>query len=115
MIARSALPFPFRNMLNRVGLATLRQRIGFSRGLRPTRRLRIVAALGQWSKISIFEWHSEILLRSQPERFRRFCSDCGRDTPHQGSDEFGAGWYAQICRCRHCGKQGMRVWPLAWW
>jgi hypothetical protein len=54
-------------------------------------------------------------LHDRPERFRRFCRDCGEDTPHEGFDEFGAGWYAQICRCRYCGEQGMKVWPLAWW
>ena len=54
-------------------------------------------------------------VHDRPERFRRFCRDCGEDIPHDGFDEFGAGWYAQICRCRYCGEQGMKVWPLAWW
>jgi hypothetical protein len=30
-----------------------------------------------------------------------------------GFDEFGVGWYAQIYHCRYCGRQGMRIWPLA--
>jgi hypothetical protein len=54
-------------------------------------------------------------LRDRPERFRRFCRDCGEDTPHDGFDEFGVGWYAQICRCRYCRGEGTRVWPLACW
>ena len=57
----------------------------------------------------------EILSRDQPERFPHFCQFCGGDTPHEGFDELGPGWYAQICRCRYCGGQGMRVWPLVWW
>jgi len=26
-----------------------------------------------------------------------------------------ADWYAQICRCRYCGEQTIRVWLLGWW
>ena len=115
MIARSALPFTLRNILDRAGLASTQQRIGLARRVRLNRWQRIIAALGDWSAVSNLAWRSEILLRERPERFRRFCRDCGADTPHEGFDEFGAGWYAQICRCRYCGKQGMRVWPLAWW
>jgi len=115
MIARSTLPFPFRNILNRLGLATMQQHIGVTRGLRPTRWLRIVAALGDRLAVSTLAWRSDIMLQDRPERFHRFCRHCGEDTPHEGFDEFGAGWYAQLCRCRYCGDQGMRVWPLAWW
>ena len=115
MIARSTLPFPFRNILKWVGLFNLQQDIGVTRGLRPIRWLRIVAELRDRLAVSTLEWHSDILLHNRPERFQRFCRDCGEDTPHEGFDEFGAGWYAQICRCRYCGDQGMRVWPLAWW
>jgi hypothetical protein len=115
MIARSALPFTLRNLLDRVGLASTQQRIGPTRGIRFSRWQRIIAGLGDWSAVSNLAWRSETLLRDRPERFRRFCRDCGEDTLHEGFDEFGAGWYAQIWCCRCCGEQGMRVWPLAWW
>ena len=115
MIARSALPFPFRNIFNRVGLFTMQQDIGVARRPRPTRWMRVVAALGDRLEVSTLAWRSDIMLHDRPERFHRFCRDCGKDTPHEGFDEFGAGWYAQLFRCRYCGDQGMRVWPLAWW
>ena len=115
MIARSALPFTLRNILNRAGLASTQQRIGLARRVRLNRWQRIIAALGDWSAVSNLAWRSEILLHDRPERFHCFCRDCREVTPHEGFDEFGAGWYVQICRCRCCGEQGMKVWPLAWW
>lgn len=115
MIARSALPFTLRSILDRVGLAPTQQRGVRASWMRLNRWQRMFAALGDWSAASHPAWRSEILLRDRPERFRRFCRDCGDDTPHEGFDEFGAGWYAQICLCRRCGRQGMRVWPLGWW
>jgi len=56
---------------------------------------------------------SAVHLRDRPERFRRFCPDCREDTAHEGFDELGVGWYAQISHCQRCGRQGMRVWSLA--
>lgn len=115
MIARSALPFTLRNILDRVYLASTQQRIDLTRAVLLSRWQRVIAALGDWSAATNLAWRREILLRDRPERFLRFCRDCGEDTPHDGFDEFGAGWYAQISRCRCCGEQGMKVWPLAWW
>jgi hypothetical protein len=115
MIARSALPSSLRTILYRVGLASIQQRIDFTRAIRPSPWQRVIAALVDWSAILNLAWRREIQLQDRPERFHRLCRDCGEETPHDGFDEFGAGWYAQICRCRYCGKQGMKVWPLAWW
>ena len=115
MIARSALPFTFRSILGRVGFVSTQQHIGPAARIPRNGWQRMFAALGAWSSVSDLARRSEILVCDRPEQFRGFCRDCGEDTPHEGSDEFGAGWYAQICRCRYCGKQNMRVWPLAWW
>ena len=117
MIARATLPFTLRHILDRVGLASMLQRSG------PVGRVRLnlnrlqglFAALADWSSGSDLVRRSSAVSVDGPERFRRLCRDCGEDTPHEGFDEFGAGWYAQICRCRRCGRQGMKVWPLAWW
>jgi hypothetical protein len=95
MIARSVPPLTLRGILDRVGLAP---------------RQRIFSALGDWA--SNFARRSEMLMRDGPERFYRFCHDCHDDTPHDGYDELGIGWYAQVSRCRHCGRQGTRVWSL---
>ena len=108
MIARSALPFTLRNVLDRVGLARATQRGGRGR-----RWQRMIAALEDWWTTSYLAWRSEILSGVQSERFHRFCRDCGEDTPHEGFDEVGVGWYAQIYRRQYCGGQGMRIWPLA--
>ena len=88
---------------------TLSNRSGFSRWQ------RVLAALGEWSAVRLLASHSEPLWRERPERLRRFCRDCGEDTAHELLDEFGVGWYAQTFCCRQCGRQGMRVWPLACW
>ena len=113
MIARSAPPFTLRSTLGRGGVASRSGRRGRGIGLNFWQRL--FAALGDWSSVSALAWRSEILLCDRPERFRGFCADCEGDTPHEGFDELGPGWYAQISRCRHCGRQRMRVWPLGCW
>jgi hypothetical protein len=115
MIARSALPFTLLNILDRVGLTSPHRRTGPMGGTRLSRWRAIFAALGDRSALSKLGWHNEILLRDQPARFLRFCRDCGQDTPQESFDEFGAGWYARICRCRYCRRQRVRVWPLAGW
>ena len=115
MIARATLPFTLRHFLDRVGLASTRHRSGPVGGVRLNRLQGLFAALGDWSSGSDLAPRSATLSSDRPERFRRFCRDCGEDTAHEGFDEFGAGWYAQICLCRRCGRQGMKVWPLAWW
>jgi hypothetical protein len=113
MIARAALPFTLRQILDRVGLALIQRRSGLIGGIH--RLHSLFATLGDCPSGSDLARRSATLSGDRPERFRRFCRDCGEDTAHEGFDEFGAGWYAQICRCRRCGRQGMRVWPLAWW
>src|SRR5258707_10909983 len=47
-----------------------------------------------------------------PERTERFCDRCGADAPHDTSDDTGYGWYAQMWRCRDCGRETVRVWPV---
>ncbi len=115
MIARSVLPLTLRSLLDRGGLAATLRRIGRDGGIRFSHWKRRFAALGDWSSVADHAGRSEILLRDPPERFRRFCRDCGEDTAHEGFDELGPGWYAQICRCRLCGRQDMKVWALSRW
>jgi hypothetical protein len=115
MIARAALPFNIRHILDRAGLSSLGRRSGPASRLHLNRFQGLFAALGDWCSGSDLARRGATLSSDRPERFHRFCRDCGEDTAHEGYDEFGAGWYAQICRCRRCGRQGMKVWPLAWW
>lgn len=112
MFARSAPSFTLRSILDRVGFFSIQQ-LRY-REIHLDLWQRIFAAIGAWSSVSALAWRSEILLRERPERFRHFCLECRANTPHEGFDELGAGWYAQISRCECCGRQGMRVWPLAW-
>ena len=116
MIARPAPSFTLSNMLDRFGLASLQGHVS-GRHHRPllNRWQRMFAALGEWSSVSLLASHGEPLLRDRPERLRRFCRDCDEDTAHELFDEFGVGWYAQTSCCRQCGRQGMKVWPLACW
>jgi hypothetical protein len=111
MITRSVPLFTFRAILDQVRLSAKR-RAGNSGRIFLNRCQRVFAAFGDWASVSSFAPHNEILLHDQPERFDRFCHDCGDDTSHDGYDELGIGWYAQISRCRSCGRQGMRVWSL---
>jgi hypothetical protein len=115
MIARSVLPLTLRSLLDRGGFAAMLGRIGREGGIRLSHWKRRFAGLADWSSVSDRAGRSEILLRDRTERFRRFCPDCGEDTAHEGFDELGAGWYAQICRCRLCGRQDMKVWGLTCW
>jgi hypothetical protein len=113
MIAHSILPLTLRSFLDRGGLAAMLRRIGRDVGLNDWKRK--FAAPGDWSSLSDPAGRSGILWCDPSERFRRFCRDCGEDTPHEGFDELGAGWYAQVCCCRLCGRQGMQVWTLTCW
>jgi hypothetical protein len=137
MIVRSAPPLTVRNILDHLGHSAarlwlhqcVRLLLGsneprLATGLRPASRgggiplrpwQRMVAAFGDWSSVSELAWRGETPSDDRTDRFRRFCHDCEEDTPHEGFDEFGPGWYAQICRCRRCGKEGIRIWPLACW
>ena len=114
MIALS-LAFSFRSVLGRVGLAPTHQRGGRSSGLHLRRWQGLIAGLEARWTTSYLAWRSEIPSEVYTERVPRFCRDCDDDTPHEGFDELGIGWYAQIYRCRYCGGQSMRVWPLAQW
>jgi hypothetical protein len=94
--------------------STLR-RAGRSGGLGSSRWQRIFAPYGDWSSALDHARRGEPRSRDQTERFRRYCQDCDEDTAHEEFDEFGLGWYAQTCRCRRCGREGMRIWPLLGW
>ena len=111
MIARSVPPFAFRGILDRVRLSA-KPRATDSGRISLNRWQRVFAMFGDWVSVSNFPSRSEILLHDRPERLYRFCYNCGDDTSHDGYDELGIGWYAQVSRCRRCGRQGMRVWSL---
>ena len=137
MIARSALPFSARNILDRVcqsvtwarlhhyalllfrgdepPFASPLRRAGRGGGNGSSRWQHMFAAYGDWSSVLDLACHGEPRSRDRTERFRHFCPDCEAETAHEECDEFGPGWYAQICRCRRCGRDGMRIWPLACW
>jgi hypothetical protein len=44
-----------------------------------------------------------------------FCRSCQADTAHDRFDDSGLGWYAQIWRCRRCGQQDFKIWPIGFW
>jgi hypothetical protein len=137
MIVRSAPRLTVRNILDHLGHSAaglwlsqwVRLLLGcneprLATGLRPASRgggiplrpwQRMVAPFGDWSSVSERAWRGETPSDDRTDRFRSFCHDCEEDTPHEAFDEFGPGWYAQICRCWRCGKEGIRIWPLACW
>jgi len=112
MIVRSGQPFTLRDLFDRFGLISIQRRVGRYCRPRLNRRRHTFAALGVWSLVSDLVGRSAVHLRDCPERFRRFCPDCREETAHEGFDELGVGWYAQISHCQRCGRQGMRVWSL---
>ena len=103
MIARSAPTSTLRNILDRVGLASMQLAFYREGGIRLNLWQRIFAALSDWSSLSALAWRSEILLLDRPERSRRFCRDCAENTAHEGSDELGAGWYAEYAAAGNAG------------
>ena len=113
MIVRSGQPFTLRDIFDRFGLVSIQRRVRRYCRPRLKRRKHSFATLGVWSIVSDLAGRSEVLLFDRPEQFRRFCLDCREDTAHEGFDELGFVWYAQISHCRQCGRQGMRVWSLA--
>jgi hypothetical protein len=48
-----------------------------------------------------------------PEPSESFCDTCAADTQHESFDDVGYGWYAQMWRCRRCGHESVRVWPVS--
>lgn len=115
MIAPYILPFTLRSLLDRVGVAPTLQGRSRRKGAGLPRWQQMFVACEDWLTASNLAWRSEILLLDRPERSRRFCRNCAENTAHEDSDELGSGWYAQICRCRQCGRENMTVWPIAWW
>ena len=113
MIVRSGQPGTLRDIFDRFGLVSIQRSV--RRYCRPhlKRPRHPFAMLAVWSFLSELAGRNEVLLSDRPEQFRRFCPDCGNDTPHERFDELGLGWYAQISHCRQCGRQGMKVWSLA--
>ena len=111
MIVRSGQPFTLHDLF-RFSLTTIQRRVSRSRGPRLDRRRRAFAPPRIWSLLSELAARSAVLLHDRSEPFYRFCPSCGEDTMHEGFDELGVGWYAQISRCQRCGRQGMRVCSL---
>jgi predicted YcjX-like family ATPase len=50
------------------------------------------------------------LFRDRAERFVQYCAACREETSHEGVGEVGLGWFAQICRCRRCGRHSAKIW-----
>lgn len=112
MIVRSGRPFMLHDLFDRFGLISIQRRVGRYCRPRLNPRRHTFAALGVWSLVSDLAGRSAVRQRDRRERFHRFCPECREDTAHEGSDELGVGWYAQISNCQRCGRQGMRVWSL---
>src|SRR5580704_15419598 len=68
-----------------------------------------------WRRWFDLVWEGHVLPRGRTEAVRRFCPGCDAETVHDGFDEGGLGWYAQLWRCRHCGREGVRIWALGQW
>ncbi len=51
-------------------------------------------------------------LPDPPVRTRLVCKRCGADTLHDIFDDSGYGWYAQMWRCRDCGQESFKIWPV---
>ncbi|HEX3414966.1 MAG TPA: hypothetical protein VHT21_00960, partial [Stellaceae bacterium] len=66
MIARFALPFTLRHILDRTGLASIQQHRGPVGGILLNRLQGLFAALGDWSSVSDLAWRSETLSGGRP-------------------------------------------------
>jgi hypothetical protein len=114
MIVRAGQPFTLRGVFDRFGVASIQRRVrDYCRPRLRSRTYDFFGTFGVWSLLADLAGRSEFLSLDRSEQFRRFCRDCREDTAHEGFDELGLGWYVQISRCRHCGRQGMKVWSLA--
>jgi hypothetical protein len=67
-------------------------------------------AFGAWGNRLSFLTRGRRL--NPPQRSSRRCEGCDAETPHDGYDDAGYGWYAQMWRCRQCGRESMKVWPI---
>ena len=112
MIARSGQPLTLRNVFDRYGRVLIQQRVRAFCRSRLKSLKHIFASQSIWAPLVDLAERGEVLLIDRNEVLRRVCPDCHEDTAHQGSDELGLGWYAQISRCRQCGRQHMRVWAF---
>ncbi len=115
MIARSALPFSARSILERICQPAIAARLHHYARREEHPLAATLRRAGVWPSVLDRACCSEARSHNQTERFYRYCRDCEQDTAHEQFDELGLGWYAQICRCRRCGREGMSVWPLACW
>src|ERR1700756_5015041 len=102
MIVRSGQPFSLRDVSGRDGRVSIQQRLRASCLSRLKSLKHTLATQGVWAPLVKLAERSEALLIDRHDAFRCFCPDCDKDTAHQGSDELGLGWYAQIFRCRQC-------------
>jgi hypothetical protein len=112
MIARLTQPINFRGIFDRVALLAFQFVSVRSRWASLGSCRRLFEHLRVSLRLSDAVECGRVLLREQSDQFRLFCPDCREETVHQGFDELGFGWYAQIARCRECGRQHMRVWAL---
>jgi ribosomal protein L37E len=51
-------------------------------------------------------------LPDPPARSRLVCKRCGAETLYDAFDDSGYGWYAQMWRCRVCGQESFKIWPV---
>jgi len=105
-------PFAFRDLFDRYGPVSIQQRVcgSFRAYLKIAKHTTWSRRL--WSFLTDLAEGGEVLLIDRSEQFRQLCPNCREETTHQGFDELGFGWFAQISRCQQCGRQRMRVWAV---
>jgi len=106
-------PFAFRDLFDRYGPVSIQRRVGGSFRVYLKIAKHTTWSRRVWSFLVGLTERGEVLLFDRSEQFRQLCPNCREETPHQGFDELGFGWFAQISRCRQCGRQHMKVWALA--